>query len=133
MPSSVHSMAVRLSTRSSRTGARLRMSARLFVAAGTAARRRFELDRVVEREAAVVLRGRRVPAARALIEEHELGRLFIRKVRRDHEALLPARRAAEAVDPALAAGIDGEDRVAQGFALDEIVRQPVERSVEIVV
>src|SRR5689334_23716120 len=104
-------------------------SARLFAPSRPAA----WLDRVIEREAAIILRRLRMRAAGALMKEHELVGFLVSQVGRNHEALCAVGRAAEAVDLALEARIDGEDRLAQGFALDEIVGQLVERAIEIIV
>src|SRR5579871_6660534 len=71
-----------------------------------------------------------LPRRRATIEDVEVRYRAIRQIGIDAHALLAARETAEAVDAPFQVGIAGDQGIAQGFALDEIVRQLIERPVE---
>src|SRR5438132_11834085 len=84
-------------------------------------------------EAFVVARRRHALVGRAALERNEVVVATIVSVGCDQIAVLAARRDAVAIDLAGETRIDREDRLAQRLALDEVVRQLIERAVIAVV
>jgi hypothetical protein len=67
----------------------------------------------------------------ALMKAIEVVDFAVGQIRNDQEAYLPARLAPEPIDMALEAGLHLENGLAKRFALDEVVGQLVEWSIEV--
>src|SRR5262245_2391541 len=101
---------------------------------GTTAHPRLHPPRVlVVHEAGIVAGRRDLLVGGAAVEDHQVLLGAVVPVGADHVTAGAAGRDAVAVDLAGEPRLHREDRLAQGFALDEIVRQLVEGPVEVVV
>src|SRR5262245_20774709 len=106
---------------------------RLLLGASRRCRRRRLAPVLLEHEAFVIARRRHIAVDGAVVKHQQFVLAAVIPIGRYQIAVVAAGRDAEAVDFAGERRLDREDRVAQGLAFDEIVRELVERAIEIVV
>src|SRR5262245_57885182 len=88
---------------------------------------------LVDYKARVIAIGRTAPADGATMDALQVAHRGVLHVRRYRIAHLTAERAAEPINAPGEPRLDLQNRAAQRFAFDEVVRQLVERAVEIVI